>query len=137
MLSDTETNTIKKNMVRRKSIIGKQMKEHFVSLITEKMSVLLQMMYLHPDELLDIESGEKYICSVCDMEHKRCEEEPDYRCETARKCETEFKELELALTRLRNDSFGICESCSKFIGAQVLEKNPTRTFCNECARSAS
>lgn len=122
-------------MRRERSTINRDMKEHFVSLITEKMNVLLQMMYVHPDELLDLESGEKYICSVCDLEHKRCEEEPDYRCEIARKRETEFKELELALNRIRDNTFGFCERCSNFIGTETLEKNPTRTFCNECAGS--
>ncbi len=95
---------------------------------------MLQMMYLHPDELVDLESGEKYVCSVCDLEYKRCEAEPDYRCEIARKRETEFKELELALKRLKDGTFGYCENCSMFIGAEELEKVPTRTFCNACAK---
>ena len=122
-------------MSKRRTVISRKTKEHFVSLITEKIGTLLQMMYAHPDELVDIESGEKYICSVCDMEHKRCEEEPDYRCEVARKRETEFKELELALDRIRKETFGYCERCSNFIGMAVLEKNPTRTFCDGCSRS--
>ena len=97
---------------------------------------MLQMMYLHPDELVDLESGEKYVCSVCDLEYKRCEVEPDYRCEIARKRETEFKELELALNRLKMGSFGYCENCSTFIGINDLEKVPTRTFCDVCARGS-
>ncbi len=117
--------------------ISAKMKKHFASLITEKISVLLQMMYLHPQELVDLESGEKYICSVCDMDYKRCQAEPDYRCEIARKRETEFKELELALGRLKKDSFGFCASCSNFIGVEILEKNPTQTFCDECAKGSN
>jgi len=88
---------------------------------------------MRPDELVDLESGEKYICSVCDFDYKRCIDEPDYRCEVARKLETEFKELELALKRLRNDNYGFCERCYKFIGRQELEKTLTQTFCNSCA----
>lgn len=99
--------------------------------------MLLQMMYLHPEELVDLESGEKYICSICDMEYKRCLEEPDYRCEVALKRETEFKELELALNRLRINSFGFCANCSNFIGVEILEKNPTRTVCDECAKGSN
>lgn len=121
--------------MRQKPIISAKMKERFATLITEKISVLLQMMYLHPEELTDLESGENYICSVCDMEHKRCESEPDYRCEIARKRETEFKELELALDRIKKDSFGFCERCSNFIGAEILERNPARTYCDECSKA--
>lgn len=127
-------NQTKRRSIRRKVTINPKMKQHFVSLITEKVSTLLQMMYQHPDELVDLESGEEYICSVCDMEHKRCEEEPDYRCEVARKRETELKELELALDRIKKGTFGFCSSCAKFIGVEILEKNPTRIFCDECIK---
>jgi len=120
--------------MRHNAAISRNVKEHFVSLITQKMNMLLQMMYVHPDELLDLESGEKYICSVCDMEHKRCEEEPNYRCEIARKRETEFKELELALSRIRNNTFGYCERCANLISGRALERNPTQTFCDDCAK---
>ncbi len=66
------------------------------------------------------------------MEHKRCEVNLEYRCETARKLETEFKELELALARLHDDKYGFCESCFEFIGETELEKMPTRTVCDAC-----
>ncbi len=120
--------------MKRREAIDDQLKTHFEFLIRNKISIMLQMMYLHPDELVDLESGEKYVCSVCDLEYKRCEAEPDYRCEIARKRETEFKELELALKRLKSGTFGYCENCSTFIGAKELEKVPTRTFCNTCAK---
>ena len=102
------------------SKISVSLKKHFEMLLRRRISLVLQMMYLRPDELGDIESGEKYICSVCDFDRKRCETEPDYRCETARKLETEFKELELALGRLRNNDYGFCERCFKFIGKSEL-----------------
>ncbi len=110
------------------------MRRGLESIIRKKIGNMLQMMYAHPDELIDLESGEKYICTICDLEYKRCEVEPDYRCEIARKRETEFKELELALDRLKKGTYGFCESCSNFIGQEELEKIPTRTFCNDCAR---
>jgi len=112
------------------------LKNHFETLVANRISVVLQMMYMHPGELVDLESGEEYICSVCDREYKRCEVEPDYRCEVARKLETEFKELELALGRLRNDNYGFCERCYKFIGKAELEKMLTRTVCDSCAGSS-
>ncbi|MCL5267721.1 MAG: hypothetical protein M1469_06430 [Bacteroidetes bacterium] len=120
--------------MKKPRLIDAKMQRRFELIIRKKIGVMLQIMYLHPDELVDLESGEKYICSVCDLEHKRCDVEPDYRCEIARKRETEFKELELALDRLRKGTFGYCENCSKFIGKKELEKIPTRTFCSACGR---
>jgi hypothetical protein len=115
------------------SEMDSRLKGHFEALLQRRISLVLQMMYLHPDELVDLESGEKYICSVCDREYKRCEVEPEYRCEVARKLETEFKELELAVDRLRKDEYGFCEKCFGFIGKSELENNPTRTVCDSCA----
>ncbi len=112
----------------------RQMTEHFNNLIRNRISVVLQMMYMKPDDLVDLESGEAYICSVCDIQHKRCEVEPDYRCELARKMETEFKELELALQRLKSGTYGYCERCSAFIGKKELEKALTRTYCDACGK---
>ena len=107
----------------------------FETLVRNRISIVLQMMYANPSELVDLESGEEYICSVCDLEYKRCEADPTYRCEIARKRETEFKELELALDRLKKGTYGYCERCSGFIGKKGLEKALTRTFCDDCARS--
>lgn len=120
--------------MKRRKRVDAGMTEHFTNLVRNRISVVLQMMYNNPSELVDLESGEEYICSVCDLEHKRCEADPNYRCEVARKRETEFKELELALDRLRKGSYGYCEQCTNFIGKKELEKSLTRTFCDECAR---
>ncbi len=119
---------------RKRKPTDKDMTAHFTRLITNRISVVLQMMYMNPDELVDLESGEEFICTLCDLEHKRCEAEPDYRCEMARKMETEFKELELALNRVKEGTYGYCEQCSNFIGKKELEKSLTRTFCDSCGR---
>ncbi len=120
--------------MKRKAEINSQLKARLESVLQRKLNSLLEVMHDRPDEVVDLESGERYICSTCDLKFKRCEAEPDYRCEMARKHETELKELELALGRLRNDTFGFCESCSNFIGLEQLEKTPTRTYCDACAR---
>ncbi|HUI29299.1 MAG TPA: hypothetical protein VLX91_03705 [Candidatus Acidoferrales bacterium] len=122
----------RRKMTASSGKISSSLKKHFESLVTTRISIVLQMMYAHPDELVDLESGEKYICSVCDREYKRCEVELDYRCEVARKLETEFKELELALSRLRGGNYGFCERCYKFIGKEELERMLTRTVCDSC-----
>jgi hypothetical protein len=120
--------------MKRKKEIDESMTEHFTSMVRKRINIVLQMMYEHPNELVDLESGEAYICSVCDLEYKRCEAEPEYRCEIARKRETEFKELELAMARLKHGTYGYCERCTKFIGKRELEKTLTRTYCDDCAR---
>ncbi len=119
---------------KKRKTVDEEMTEHFSRLIRNRISVVLQMMYMDPDALMNLEDGEKYICTVCDFEYKRCEVEPGYRCETARKMQTEFKELELALNRLKKGTYGYCEHCSAFIGKSELEESLTRTFCNECAK---
>lgn len=119
---------------RKRKPIDEDMTTHFSRLIANRISLVLQMMYMKPDELVDLASGEEYICTLCDLEHKRCEVEPDYRCEMARKMETEFKELELALDRLKKGTYGYCEQCSHFIGKKELENSLTRTFCDACGR---
>ena len=127
-----ETKPYRRETAVSSNKLSPRLKKHLETLLRNRISLLLQMMYMRPEELVDLESGEKYICSVCEFEHKRCEVEPDYRCETARKLETEFKELELALGRLKNDNYGICERCYKFIGQKELEKVLTRTVCDSC-----
>ncbi len=119
--------------MKRRKTVDRKMTGHFETLLRNRISLVLQMMYANPGELVDLASGEEYICSVCDLEYKRCESEPEYRCEIARKRETEFKELELALDRLKKGTYGYCENCSDFIGKGELEKSLTRTFCERCA----
>ncbi len=128
-----ELKSPRKKMATTSTKISSSLKNHFETLIRQRISLILEMMYMRPEELVDLESGEKYICSVCDLDRKRCEVEPEYRCETARKLETEFKELELALTRLRDGNYGFCERCYEFIGKAELEKMLTRTVCDSCA----
>jgi len=119
----------------REKMFSEKAKRHFEVLLKQRMDHLLQLMYASPSELMDLESGEEFICSLCDMDFKRCEVEPDYRCEKARKAETEFKEAELALTRLEKGTYGFCINCLAFIGNDELEKSPTRMLCDKCAQA--
>lgn len=43
-----------------------------------------------------------------------------------------LKKIEGALGRIRNGSFGICESCSEDIELRRLEARPTATLCVNC-----
>ena len=84
--------------MKRKSEVNGELKTQFESIIRTRISSVLEIMYDRPDELVDLESGEKYICSTCDLEYKRCAVEPDYRCEMARKHETELKDWAAAVS---------------------------------------
>ncbi|MGC8652977.1 MAG: TraR/DksA family transcriptional regulator [Candidatus Kryptoniota bacterium] len=118
--------------MKEKVTIDPELNRHFRKIIERRMEFLLRVMYLEPDAVMNIASGEAFICSTCDMENPRCKIEPGYRCEMAIKEETEMKELELAMSRIKSGLFGICEGCGKFIGIKQLEKSPTRTYCDEC-----
>lgn len=117
---------------KKKATFDNNLKDHFRKIIERRMQFLLRVMYLEPDEIMSIASGEEFICSTCEVENPRCKVEPDYRCEMAIKHETELKELELAMGRIKAGLFGICEGCGKFIGVKELERCPTRTYCEEC-----
>jgi len=131
--SKTETRPRQDKTAAISATINPRLKAHFTTLVKRRIGVLLQMMYMKPEELADLESGEEYICSVCDFDHKRCESEPEYRCETARKLQTELKELELSMDRIRSGNYGFCERCYGFIGKAALEQKLTKTVCDTCA----
>ena len=42
-------------------------------------------------------------------------------------------EVEHALTKLSQSSYGLCESCGKAIGAARLEAKPAARYCIDCA----
>jgi DnaK suppressor protein len=46
----------------------------------------------------------------------------------------ELAEIELALTRIKEGSYGKCEDCQKTIGAIRLQALPYATLCINCAR---
>jgi len=49
--------------------------------------------------------------------------------------ESRIAELEHALERLEEGSYGLCESCGKPIDLERLEALPQAELCIECARS--
>jgi len=127
-----ETVKLRKTMSKKRAVTDTNLNKHFKKIIEKRMQFLLRIMYLEPDEIMSIASGEEFICSTCDAEHPRCKIEPGFRCEMAIKQETEMKELELAMERIKSGLFGVCEGCGNFIGIKQLEKCPTRTYCDEC-----
>ncbi|MGX5696670.1 TraR/DksA family transcriptional regulator [Agromyces soli] len=50
--------------------------------------------------------------------------------------EAELAEVDRALARLADGSYGICANCGKPISVARLEARPTATLCIDCARLA-
>jgi len=48
-----------------------------------------------------------------------------------------MKQLDEALERIENKTYGICRSCGKEIGHERLEAVPTTTICYDCKVKAS
>jgi len=101
--------------------------------ILEKIDELVQDVFDEKGLALDRKMGEDSVCTVCDILEKVCEKYPEYRCAEALKGNTKLDELEKALQRLKNGSFGICSICGKEIPRPQLLKKITRTVCKECS----
>lgn len=108
-------------------------KSFFREKILEKIEELAQDIFDDKTLILDKSMGEDTVCIVCDTDEKVCEKYPDYRCHDALKGNTELDELEKALQRLKDGSFGICLVCGKEIPKDELLKNPTKTICKKCS----
>lgn len=44
----------------------------------------------------------------------------------------DLKEIESALIKIKNDTYGICEKCKKPIDAKRLEVKPQAVYCLKC-----
>lgn len=50
--------------------------------------------------------------------------------------EQELKEIEESLDKIKNGSFGICESCNELIDIKRLKVKPYAKYCISCRKSA-
>ena len=114
----------------------KKEKVYFQDLIIDKIEAILQNVFENPDIILNRSDGEDTVCLVCDLETKVCEFIPDYRCKDALKGNTEINELEKALERIKNGTFGECLACSTPFDIDYLKKNLTILYCNDCTPKA-
>jgi DnaK suppressor protein len=48
----------------------------------------------------------------------------------------ELNQIERALTKLKNGTYGICEGCAAKIGVARLNALPYTTYCIDCQREA-
>jgi len=117
--------------------MNRREREYFRGVILKRMDIMLSTLYLHPDEVLDIQSGERFECSVCDTERKLCQKYPTFRCGVALKRDTELYELEQALGRIKQGTFGMCVRCKSKISKTKLIEHPTALLCSRCKRELS
>jgi DnaK suppressor protein len=101
--------------------------------ILEKIENLIQDVFDDKGLVLDKSMGEDTVCTVCNMLEKVCEKYPEYRCADALKGNTKLDELEKALQRIKDGSFGVCSVCGKNIPKQQLLKALTLSVCKECS----
>ena len=52
------------------------------------------------------------------------------------KLKTDLKEIEKALKKIKNGTYGICEKCGKKIEAKRLEVKPSAIYCLKCEINA-
>ena len=43
-----------------------------------------------------------------------------------------LKEVEKAITRINDETYGICAKCGREIDKETLQRNVTETYCTQC-----
>jgi RNA polymerase-binding transcription factor DksA len=105
--------------------------------ILEKIEELVQQVFESKGLALDQSMGEDTVCIVCDTLEKVCEKYPDFRCADALKGNTKLDELEKALQRIKDNSYGTCSVCGSKIPKQQLLRNLILSECKECSSQPS
>jgi len=88
------------------------------------------------NELGEIESHmmELNFPSVAEYEEKSTlEEQKEYLSGFLNHDAEELKEIQVALQKILNGTYGICESCGQPIEENRLEAIPTCRYCKKCA----
>ena len=116
--------------------MNKKDREHFVEIIRKnKDKVIKNLEYLRTvalDSSTKEASGEhsSYSFHMADQGTDAMEREKAFLF--ASRDEKYLKQLDDALQRLENDTFGICRECGKEIDHKRLEAVPTTTICYDC-----
>ena len=105
----------------------KKVREDFKELLNERLENLLSRAgdtvsgmtapkenFPDPTDRASLESDRNFMLRIRDREHKL------------------IKKIKKALTRIDNDSFGICESCGEEISLNRLQARPVTTLCIQC-----
>ena len=114
--------------------------DHFrQKLLEERQRVVEAISYLHEENPGSIEDEtDEVVGSVdnhlADTATVTVDREIDYTLEE--NSEHVLREIDAALQRIEDDSFGICRTCGKPIEPERLELLPYATQCIDCKRRA-
>ena len=83
-------------------------------------TILNEQFHVQPDELMD------------EVDQTASELEQSMRLRLRNREALFLKKIEEALTRIKEDRFGLCAECNEEIELKRLEARPTATFCVHC-----
>jgi hypothetical protein len=112
--------------------MNKKDKLYFQEKIINQMESVLQTLFDEQEFVLSRDDGEENVCSVCGKEIKLCKSIRDFRCPDCIKGNSELYELERSLQRISRGTYGFCLKCNEMISKDILDKNLTALFCNNC-----
>ena len=104
-------------------------------LLDERRRVTDAIAYLHEEEPNLPDKGEQEIPSgnhPADLASPTLDREIDFTLEE--NSETVLREIDGALARIENGTYGICETCGEPISLERLEAMPWATQCIDCRR---
>lgn len=85
-------------------------------------------------EIQTLEKQESFGDDVDDFEEKTNEaEEIGNQLAASGDLKKRLDEIDIALSKIREGSYGVCEKCKMEIGDDVLSVNPEAAVCKKCA----
>lgn len=88
-------------------------------------------------EIADLQKPEQFGDETADPEDEEADEAEEFgnRLAVAQTKKEELAEVELALSKIQNGTYGICEPCGGQIAKQILDVAPESTRCEACKRT--
>ena len=116
--------------------LSKKELEFFGKVVKEKRSKIMDSLEYYRSTVVDSNTKEasgdasSYSYHMADQGTDAMEREKSFLF--AAREEKYLKQLNDAMERINNESYGICRSCGKVIGKERLEAVPTTTICYDC-----
>jgi RNA polymerase-binding protein DksA len=115
---------------RRSAELTKQQLEHFRELLLQRRSRLSNDLSLMQDEALKVTAQDNSSDSVADTGTDNYEQ--DFTLGLIESEEALAREVDQALLRIEQNTFGVCESCQTPVPLARLEILPFARYCVEC-----
>jgi DnaK suppressor protein len=97
-----------------------QLKEHKTKLEKERMLIAAE-----------ISREEKPVDFGSDIDHEDEPEDVGNRLAVANDLKNRLSEIDIALGKIHDGTYGVCEKCDKAIEPEILEIDPESRFCKE------